>query len=137
MHSKITSDSPGKRDWYGQAVQRVEDEARRLKASVDAAALMLKTAAEQHRDGADLPDVIGRLVAEGGRTTRRSSATAFAAFEAAVTSYRSQVVTALVDQHDMTYTEIARLIGVSRQMVARLHRMDDLDVTQGCDHRLP
>jgi hypothetical protein len=107
--------------WYAGAVRGVEVEAERLHAAVETVVGMLRDAAKEHGSGVALRDVVGRLVDEGGREVRRSPASAFASFEAAVTSYRAQVVTAFVEQHGMTYTEIGRLIGVSRQMVARLH----------------
>lgn len=110
------------KDWYVEAVDQVSVEAARLHAALDAVVAMLDEAKDHHQQGAQLREVVQRLAQSGGRDVRRSPTAAFAAFEAALTSYRSQVVTALVEQDGMTHTEIAQLIGVSRQMVARLHQ---------------
>jgi DNA-directed RNA polymerase specialized sigma24 family protein len=110
------------KDWYVEAVDQVSVEAARLHAALDAVVAMLDEAKGHLEQGMGLREVVLHLAESGGRDVRRSPTTAFAAFEAALTSYRSQVVTALVEQDGMTHTEIAQLIGVSRQMVARLHQ---------------
>jgi DNA invertase Pin-like site-specific DNA recombinase len=72
--------------------------------------------------GDGLVDIIPALVARGGRETRLAPTRAYHAFERAITAYRARAIRELVDDEHMTYTEIAELIGVSRQMVARLYR---------------
>jgi DNA-directed RNA polymerase specialized sigma subunit len=110
------------KDWYAEAIDQVSVEAARLHAALEAVVAMLEEANDQRQQGAALREVVQRLAESGGRDVRRSPAAAFAAFEAALTSYRSQVIAALVEQDGMTHTEIAHLIGVSRQMVARLRQ---------------
>ena len=40
----------------------------------------------------------------------------------AVTEYRAHVIRSLVDDEHLSFSEIGDVIGVSRQMVARLYR---------------
>jgi predicted DNA-binding protein (UPF0251 family) len=57
---------------------------------------------------------------------------AFRELERAVADYRASKVRALVDEEQLTFTEVAKLTGVSRQIVARLYKgavVRDLGVT--------
>jgi hypothetical protein len=109
-------------DWFVLALEAVDDAAREVHASVDSVVAMLRDAAGKHSEGSPLHAVVAALVESGGRSARLAPTLAYERFEAAVTAYRSQAIRALVDEEGMSFTEIGRLTGVSRQMVARLYR---------------
>jgi DNA-directed RNA polymerase specialized sigma24 family protein len=109
-------------DWYMDSIDRVQRAADDLHASLDVVMDALADARTARAAGDGLVDIVGGLVARGGRETRLAPTRAFRAFEQAVTAYRARTIRALVDGERMTYTEIAELLGVSRQMVARLYR---------------
>jgi hypothetical protein len=72
--------------------------------------------------GMPLPKIVGGLVERGGRSLRLTPALALREMERAVTAYRVAAIRELVDEHGLTFTEIAELTGVSRQMVGRLYK---------------
>jgi DNA-directed RNA polymerase specialized sigma24 family protein len=109
-------------DWYLDSIDQVERAADDLHASLDVVMDALADARTARVAGDDLGDIIRGLIERGGREARLAPTHAFHAFEQALTSYRARAIRSLVDDEHMTYTEIAELIGVSRQMVARLYR---------------
>jgi hypothetical protein len=109
-------------DWYVASIDEVQRSADDLKAAIDRTVDALVEARASRLAGVELVDIVCRLVAGGGRETRLGPTRAFKAWEAAVTEYRAHAVRALVDEDQMTYTQIGELIGVSRQMVARLYQ---------------
>ena len=109
-------------DWYVASIDEVQRSAEELKAAIDDAMDALLEARSSRLAGVGLVDIVQGLVAGGGRETRLGPTHAFKAWEAAINAYRAQAVRALVDEDHMTYTQIGKLIGVSRQMVARLHQ---------------
>jgi hypothetical protein len=72
--------------------------------------------------GADLVQTVHRLNELGGRETRLAPTAAFREFERAMTAYRATAIRLLVDDNGMSFSDVGKLIGVSRQMVARLYR---------------
>src|SRR5687767_2777694 len=108
-------------DWYLAAIDDVQRSADDLKAAIDHTMAALMEARASRLAGVGPVDIVHGLVARGGRETRLGPTRAFNAWEAAMTAYRAQAVRALVDEDHMTYTQIGELIGVSRQMVARLY----------------
>jgi hypothetical protein len=109
-------------DWYVASIDDVQRSANDLKAAIDRTMDALVEARVSRLAGVRLVDIVHGLVARGGRETRLGPARAFKAWEATITAYRAKAVRALVDEDHMTYTQIGELIGVSRQMVARLYR---------------
>jgi hypothetical protein len=109
-------------DWYVAAVDQVETAADRVHSSLQRVVGRLAIAREERLAGRDLIDIVGGLVDEGGRDLRLGPTVAFDEFERAVTMYRARTIRALVDQNGMTFTAVAGLTGVSRQMIARLYR---------------
>jgi hypothetical protein len=109
-------------DWYVASIDEVQRSADDLKAAIDRTMDSLMEARVSRLAGVGLVDIVRGLVSRGGRETRLGPAHAFRKWDAAVTAYRAQAIRALVDEQHMTYTEIGELIGVSRQMVARLHQ---------------
>jgi hypothetical protein len=109
-------------DWYLGSIDQVQRAADDLHASLDVVVDALADARTARVAGDGLVDIIRALVDRGGREARLAPTQAFHAFEQSITAYRARAIRALVDDEHMTYTEIAELIGVSRQMVARLYR---------------
>jgi hypothetical protein len=110
-------------DWYDDAVAEVVVAAESLKASLDVVLESLARSKELRRDHTDLRQLVQDVIEQGGKDVRLASTGAFEAYERAVTSYRSQVIRALVDEEGMTFTEVGALLAVSRQMAARLYRL--------------
>jgi DNA invertase Pin-like site-specific DNA recombinase len=109
-------------DRYLAAVDGLERSAADLHAAVDRLVARLAAAREQRLAQTPLIEVVSALAANGGRDTRRAGERACAAFIAAITEYRATTIRMLVDHEGVTLSEIARLTGVSRQMVGRLYR---------------
>jgi hypothetical protein len=109
-------------DWYTAAVDRVESSAMDLRAVVEGTVDLLRQARRERLGGRGLVDIVEGLVEAGGREARLAPTVAFRDFERAVTAYRAAVVRGLVDQEHMTFSTVAQLTGVSRQMIARLYR---------------
>jgi hypothetical protein len=110
-------------DWYDDAVSEVVVAAESLKASLDLALESLRRSKDLRQDQAGLRQLVAEVIEQGGKDVRLASTAAFEAYERAVTSYRSQVIRSLVDEEGMTFTEVGALLGVSRQMIARLYRL--------------
>jgi hypothetical protein len=108
-------------DWYVQAVNEVERAAAVAKDAIDGAVVMLAAAREQRRAGAGMPEIVNGLVEAGGRATRLGASEAFARFEGAMAAYRAQATRALVDEEGLSLSQVGRMVGVSRQMAARLY----------------
>jgi hypothetical protein len=109
-------------DWYTASIDRVETAADDLYEAIDRAVSNFRAAQVQRRAGADVVDIVKGLAAGGAKEVRLAATTAFRKFEMAVTDYRAQVIRKLVDEEHMSFSEIGDVIGVSRQMVARLYR---------------
>jgi hypothetical protein len=109
-------------DWYVASIDRVEAAATDLHEALDATLASLRKARVERLAGVDLVDIVKGLVLRGGREIRLAPSVAFTEFERAVTSYRAAAVRALVDEEHMSFSDVARLTDVSRQMIARLYR---------------
>jgi hypothetical protein len=75
--------------------------------------------------GMSVSELVEDLIAKGGRETRLKSSAAVEAFEHAVMVYRVGLIRAMVDEEKLSFTEVGRRFGVSRQMIARLYRHDE------------
>jgi hypothetical protein len=62
------------------------------------------------------------LLDEDGRTRRESLSNALQAFSVQLARSRSLAVRHLVDREGWTFTQVARSIGRTRQLVARLYK---------------
>ena len=109
-------------DWWIASIDRIEGAATDLDEALEAVLDALREARSRRLAGVGDVDIAKGLVARGGRQTRLGPTAAFREFEAALTDCRASMVRALVDGDHMTFTEVGELIGVSRQMVARLYR---------------
>jgi hypothetical protein len=108
-------------DWYIASIDAIARAAEELSAALDVTLATLVQARQERLAGVGLVDIVSGLVARGGRATRLTPTVAFREFERAVTVYRARAIRALVDEEHLTFTEVANLTGVSRQMIARLY----------------
>lgn len=104
------------------AIDGVELAAARLHRAVDSVVRELARAGELRRNGEPVTAITQHLSMAGGRQLRLLPKEAAADFERAVTSYRIAAIRELVDLEGVTFTQIAAMTGVSRQMIARLYR---------------
>jgi hypothetical protein len=109
-------------DWFIASIDRVEGAANDLHEALDRLMDPLREARSERMRGVGGVDIVEGLLARGGRDTRLASTVAFREFERAVTDYRASKVRALVEEGHLTFTKVAEVTGVSRQMVARLYR---------------
>jgi hypothetical protein len=93
-----------------------------LKDAVDPLLKALTQARASRHAGVPLPEVVAGLVEAGGRELRLTPSRACRELERSLTTYRAVAIRELVDEDGLTFTEIAKLTGVSRQMVGRLYR---------------
>lgn len=112
-------------DPYEASIENVARAATALHAAVERAVSALEGARRERALGVDLVPIIEHLRDQGGKETRLATTAAFREFEQAMTAYRSTAIRILVNETGMTYSAVAELIGVSRQMVARLYGMGD------------
>jgi len=119
-------DHPGEgsieNDWYIDAIDEVERSAQELHQALEFTVDALRPARDERLTGVELPEIVAGLVARGGKTRREAASVAFLAFQRAVTTYRAVAIRGLVDEHHMTFSEVANLTGVSRQMISRLYK---------------
>ena len=109
-------------DWFATAVHVVETAAVEVHEALDSVVGLLRKAAVERTAGLPVQVVVTHLVERGGRDARLAPTVAAERFESAVTAYRARAIRALVDEEGLSFTAVARLTGVSRQMVARLYR---------------
>ncbi len=111
-------------DWYEQ-LGRVENHAVAAQEAIGKVIDLLRLGKQQHLDGHSPSQVVKHLIESGGVQARLNALVAVERFERSVTVYRGVAIRLLVDEKGMTFSEVGRLIGVSRQMVARLYNMDE------------
>jgi DNA-directed RNA polymerase specialized sigma24 family protein len=116
-------------DRYTAAIDRVERTAANLHGALDVVVAALEAARRERIAGLNLTDIVRGLATRGGKETRLMPTKAFREFERAISAYRATAIRVLVDEEGMTYSEVAKLTGVSRQMVARLYRAAESDET--------
>ena len=108
-------------DPFVVALERAMSEANDARAALGVVVEMLGSIREQHVVGAKKSEVLTHLLGLDAPDARRRSATAFHAYEQALSVYRAEMFRALVEE-GMNFSEIGELAGVSRQVVARLYR---------------
>ncbi len=107
--------------WLLEAIDRVERTGTEAQRVIGEGVASVETAREQLEAGAQVSKVVDDLIARGGREARLKSSTAIDAFEHAIMVYRVGLIRAMVDDEELSFTEIGRRLGVSRQMIARLY----------------
>jgi hypothetical protein len=108
-----------------EAIERVEQTGEEAQRAIREGVASVETAREQLVAGAPVSEMVDDLIARGGRQARLRSSAAIDAFEHAVMVYRVGLIQAMVDDEKLSFTEVGRRLGVSRQMIARLYRSDE------------
>jgi hypothetical protein len=108
-----------------EAIERVEQAGALAQRTIAEGVASIDGARQQLVAGALVSEIVDDLVAQGGREARLRSSAAIDAFEHAVMVYRIGLIRSMVDDEEMSFTEVGRHLGVSRQMIARLYRSDE------------
>jgi hypothetical protein len=108
-----------------EAIQRIEQTGEDAQRAIGEGLASIEGAREGLMAGVPVSEIVADLISQGGREARLRSAAAIEAFEHAVMVYRVGLIRAMVDEEKLSFAEVARLMGVSRQMIARLYRHDE------------
>jgi hypothetical protein len=108
-------------DPFLAALDDVERAGRAACVAIDIASKEVASLGTARAQGEPLEAIVEQGVARGIRARRIAAADAFHEYERSVARVRAFVVRALVDESGLTQTDVARLIGISRQEVARLY----------------
>ena len=108
-----------------EAIERVEQTGAEAQRTIAEGVASIDRARQQLVTGTLVSEIVDDLVARGGREARLRSSAAIDAFEHAVMVYRIGLIRAMVDDEALSFTEVGRRLGVSRQMIARLYRSEE------------
>jgi len=108
--------------WLLAAIERVEQTGEEAQRAIGEGVASIDEARERLLAGVPVSEIVEYLIAQGGREARLRSSAAVETFEHAVMVYRVGLVRAMIDEEGLTFTEVGRRMGVSRQMIARLYR---------------
>jgi hypothetical protein len=108
-------------DWFVAAAEGVADAGRQAGLAIETAVGALRQGCDARNAGRSIVDVVDELIAAGGREMRLSAADAFREYERSIAALRAGVVRALVDEGDLSLTDVARRMKISRQAAARLY----------------
>lgn len=111
-------------DWLLDSIDVVERAGALARLEISASIDSLGRAKGQRAAGVPVATIVSDLEAAGARQIRLRTAGAMATFEHAMMMFRVGLVRHLVDGEGLTFTEVGKRIGVSRQMTARLYRTD-------------
>lgn len=109
-------------DWLLESIRRVERTGESARAAITRAVESIEGSRQQRIEGKPISSIVDDLMARGGRESRLKSAAAVDDFEHAIMEFRVGLIRALIDDEGLSFSEVGRRIGVSRQMVARLYR---------------
>ena len=109
-------------NWLLEAIERVEQTGEEAQRAIREGVASIDSARGQLTAGATVSEIVDDLIARGGRDARLRSSAAIDAFEHAVMLYRVGLIQAMVDDEKLSFTEVGRHLGVTRQMIARLYR---------------
>jgi hypothetical protein len=117
--------------WLLEAIKRIEQTGEDAQRAIGEGLASIDGA--RRRLVADIPvsEIVADLMAQGGREARLRSSAAIEAFEHAVMMYRVGLIRAMVDEEKLSFAEVARRMGVSRQMIARLYSYDESVPNEG------
>ena len=117
--------------WLLEAIKRIEQTGEDAQRAIGEGLASIDGA--RQRLVADIPvsEIVADLMAQGGREARLRSSAAIEAFEHAVMMYRVGLIRAMVDEEKLSFAEVARRMGVSRQMIARLYSYDESVPNEG------
>jgi hypothetical protein len=108
-----------------EAIKEVEQTGEEAQRAIGEGVASIDKARERLVAGVPVSDIVDDLIARGGRQARLRSSAAIDAFEHAVMVYRVGLIRAMVDEEKLSFSEVGRRMGVSRQMIARLYRYDE------------
>jgi hypothetical protein len=108
-----------------EAIERIEQTGEEAQRAIGEGIASLDGARERLVAGVPVSEIVSDLIAQGGREARLRSSAAIEAYEHAVRVYRAGLIRAMVDEEKLTFAQVARRLGVSRQMTARLYRDDE------------
>ena len=111
--------------WLLEAIERVEQTGEEAQRAIREGVASIDSAREQLVADVPVSEIVDDLVARGGRDARLRSSAAIDAFEHAVMVYRVGLIRSMVNDEQLSLTEVGRRLGVSRQMIARLYRSDE------------
>jgi DNA-directed RNA polymerase specialized sigma subunit len=109
-------------DWLLASIELVESAAEAARRALDAAVQSVEETRRERQAGLPMVEIADRALARSGREARLQASAAMDEYENAVMRFRGGVVRALVDEGNLSLSEVARRMGVSRQVVARLYR---------------
>jgi hypothetical protein len=109
-------------DWMLEAIDEVARAAESAHQAIAVVAEVVESTRARRQSGETIDRIFDDLVTQGGRRKRVRAGAALDDFERAILAYRAGLVRAMVDEHGATFSELARRMEVSRQMVARLYR---------------
>jgi hypothetical protein len=111
--------------WLLDAIQRIEETGEEAQRAIGQGLASIDGARERLMAGVPVSEIVTDLIAQGGREARLRSSASIEAFEHAVMLYRVGLIRSMVDGEKLTFAEVARRMGVSRQMIARLYRHEE------------
>jgi hypothetical protein len=112
-------------DEWRAAIEDVEAAASAAHASIEQVLDLMRLGIKDYDAGGPRPEIVRRLVDLGGVEARHAMEAACKELERSMHAYRSVAARVLIDEGGMTFTAVAKLYGVSRQMLTRLYyRMD-------------
>ena len=111
--------------WLLGAIERIEQTGEEAQRAIGEGLASIDGARERLVAGVPVSEIVADLIAQGGRETRLRSSAAIEAYEHAVMIYRVGLIRAMVDEEKLSFAEVARRMGVVRQMIARLYRYDE------------
>jgi hypothetical protein len=116
--------------WLFEAIRRIEQTGQEAQRAIGEGLESIDGARERLVAGVPVSEIVADLMAQGGREVRLRSSAAIEAFEHAVMMYRVGLIRAMVDDEKLSFAEVARRMGVSRQMIARLYSYDECTIPE-------
>ncbi|HYI45456.1 MAG TPA: PAS domain-containing protein [Actinomycetota bacterium] len=104
------------------AIEAVKEAEKALRVAMEQTTKSAQDAAAQSIEGKGLPDLVEGDLWRRGSEIREQAASAIAQYEHALMILRLTMIRGLVDDHGMTFAEVGRRMGISRQLVARLYK---------------
>ena len=114
-------------EWLVEAIKRIEQTGEEAQRAIGEGIASTSVARERLAAGFPVSEIVADLMAQGGRQKRLRSTAAIDAYEHAVMVYRAGLIRAMVDEEQLGFAEVARRMGVSRQMIARLYRSSEFE----------
>jgi hypothetical protein len=111
--------------WLLAAIKQIEQTGEEAQRAIGEGLASIEGARERLLAGVPVSVIVADLMAQGGREARLRSSGAIEAFEHAVMRYRVGLIRSMVDEEELSFAEVARRMGVSRQMIARLYRYEE------------